>query len=197
MRMRRALSGALSAAVVVGATLALGAAPAQAGKPLDHGTYHDVGSHSSAVDKEWPCKTLGFDVIIAEDVHGSFRFGPRRPGGVNYGQEGSHGWNSFSANGNTYKGVFDVLNKDMTVTENEDGSLTIITVGTGTEKWFVNGTLMFHNPGQTRIELLVTNPGQPNEEVKFVRVVRESTGLNNGPTRSFCEDIADFRAPSP
>ena len=178
--------------------LTIGAGPAQAGAPIDHGTYHDVDpGHSSASDPEWPCKTLGFNVTISLDLHGNYRFGPRKGGGTNYDQFTEHGWIAFSANGSTYKSVHNVLNKDLAVTENPDGSLSIITMGTGTDKWFLNGTQLFFNPGQNRVEILITDPGEATESVTFVRVVKESTGVNNGPTRSFCEDLADFLSPAP
>jgi hypothetical protein len=176
----------------------IGAGPAQAGAPLDHGTYHDVDpGTSTAGDPEWPCKALGFDVTISLDLHGSYRFGPRKSGGTNFDQFTEHGWIAFSANGSTYMSVHSILNKDMDVTENEDGSLSIIVMGTGTDKWFLNGELLYNNPGQNRVEILITDPGEETENVTFVRVVKESTGLINGPTRSFCEDLADFLAPAP
>src|SRR4051812_43394754 len=71
MRMRRALGGAAATAAVL--AVAIGAGPAQAGAPLDQGTFHDVDpGTSTAGDPEWRCTDLGFDVTISLDLHGNY-----------------------------------------------------------------------------------------------------------------------------
>ena len=194
MRTRRALRKAVLTAGLLGVAVTFGAAPAQAGAPIDRGTFHDVSSHTSAQDDEWPCTDLGFVVTIDLDIWGNFHYGPRRPGGPGYGLETDHGSVTYSAHDSTFKILFDSVNKDQTITVNDDGSLTIIVLGTGIDRSYVNGKLMFFDSGQSRFELHVTNPGQPNEQVDVVGLVFGSTGVNNGPTRTFCEDIADFLA---
>jgi hypothetical protein len=167
--------------------------PAQAAAPIEHDTYHDVFSFNSVDDPEWPC---AIDVQIDGDIRGNFVLGAHQPGSLPLGHEAAHGTVSYSANDSTYTGVFSVLNRDMSVTENTDGSLTVLVMGTGVERWFLNGERIFMDSGQLRLELHVTNPGTDQEEAHVVRIIRESNGVNDGPTRTFCEDIEEFLAPT-
>jgi len=70
-------------------------------------------------------------------------------------------------------------------------------LATGSDKWYLNGKLMFTDPGQIRFELLITNPGTDDEKATFVQLLKGSTGRNDGPTRDFCVDLAEFLAPAP
>jgi hypothetical protein len=83
-----------------------------------------------------------------------------------------------------------VLEKDLRVTDNRDGTLTILILATGNAVVYgENGKAIARNPGQTRFELIVDHGGTPNdpaddEELSF-RVVKESTGRSD----DFCEAV--------
>jgi hypothetical protein len=83
-----------------------------------------------------------------------------------------------------------VIEKDLRVTDNRDGTLTILILATGNAVVYgENGKAIARNPGQFRFELVVDHGGTPNdpaddEELSF-RVVKESTGRSD----DFCEAV--------
>jgi hypothetical protein len=80
-----------------------------------------------------------------------------------------------------------VIEKDLRVTNNRDGTLTILILATGNATVYgANGKAIARNPGQTRFELVVDHGGTPNDpdddvELSF-RIVKDSTGR----TDDFC-----------
>jgi hypothetical protein len=84
-----------------------------------------------------------------------------------------------------------VMEKDLRVTNNGDGTLTILVLGTGNATVHdENGTAIARNPGQIRYEILVDHGGTPSdpsddEFLEFLGVVKESTGR----TDDFCAAV--------
>ena len=80
--------------------------------------------------------------------------------------------------------VAKVIEKDLRVTNNRDGTLTILILATGNATAYgENGKAIARGPGQIRFELVVDHGGTPNdpdddEELSF-RVVKDSTGRND------------------
>jgi hypothetical protein len=94
------------------------------------------------------------------------------------------------ANGRSVTTVAKALEKDLRVTNNGDGTLTIIIIATGNAAVYgENGKAIGRNPGQTRLELIVDHGGTPSDPADDVelslRVVRDSTGRND----DFCEVV--------
>jgi hypothetical protein len=93
------------------------------------------------------------------------------------------------ATGKSLTSVATVTEKDMRVTENGDGTLTILVLATGNAVLYgPNGKAIARNPGQTRFEILVDDGGTPNdpsddEFLGRLGTVKESTGRND----DFCE----------
>ena len=89
------------------------------------------------------------------------------------------------ANGKSVTDINRVVNRDLRVTDNGDGTLTILTFGTGnTVLYGQGGSVLARNPGQRRIELLVDNAGTAtdpfdDEFIAVVGVVKESTGRSD------------------
>jgi hypothetical protein len=85
-------------------------------------------------------------------------------------------------NGNTVTEVGNVVDKDLRVTDNGDGTLTILVVVTGNETLFgPDGKALARNPGQTRFEILIDHGGTPtdpsdDEFLEDLGVVKGSTG---------------------
>jgi hypothetical protein len=83
-----------------------------------------------------------------------------------------------------------IIDKDLRVTDNRDGTLTILILATGNAVVYgENGKAIARNPGQIRFELIVDHGGTPNDpaddqELSF-RVVKDSTGR----TDDFCEAV--------
>jgi hypothetical protein len=98
------------------------------------------------------------------------------------------------ANGKTFTQVFNTVVKDLKVTDNGDGTLTIIALATGSLKVYgPDGRLLFNDPGQVRFELVLDHAGTPTDpsddvELSF-RMIRESTGRNDLVDHDFCTDV--------
>jgi hypothetical protein len=88
---------------------------------------------------------------------------------------------------NTVTARSNFIDKDIRVTDNGDGTLTILILSTGNAVLYgPDGKAIARNPGQTRIELVVDHGGTPtdpedDEEISF-EIVKGSTGR----TDDFC-----------
>jgi hypothetical protein len=93
------------------------------------------------------------------------------------------------ANGNSVTSFVTVRDKDQRVTDNGDGTLTILVLTTGNAVLYgEDGKVIARNPGQVRFEILIDNGGTPtdpsdDEFLEFLGVVKESTGRSD----DFCE----------
>jgi hypothetical protein len=92
-------------------------------------------------------------------------------------------------NGNFVTSLTTIADKDQRVTDNGDGTLTVLVLSTGNATLYdEDGNVLARNPGQVRFEILIDNAGTPtdpsdDEFIEFVRLVKDSTGR----TDDFCE----------
>jgi hypothetical protein len=102
------------------------------------------------------------------------------------------------ANNQSFTQVYSVLDKDLKVTDNGDGTLTILVLATGGERWYgPDGKLLFRNPGQVRFEVVIDTAGTPDdpsddEIISESDLLKGSTGRNDTEGRDFCEDVHTF-----
>jgi hypothetical protein len=92
------------------------------------------------------------------------------------------------ANGTSLRSFARVIEKDLRVTDNGDGTLTVLILATGNAVLYgENGKAIARNPGQIRIELLIDHGGTPNDpsddEILAEEIVKDSTGRSD----DFCE----------
>ena len=93
------------------------------------------------------------------------------------------------ANGKSLTSVAKVIEKDMRVTDNGDGTLTILILATGNAVLYgENHKAIARNPGQTRFEILVDHGGTPTEPAddEFLADLGEVKG-STGRSDDFCE----------
>jgi hypothetical protein len=89
------------------------------------------------------------------------------------------------ANGKSVRAVATVTEKDLRVTDNGDGTLTILILATGNAVLYgANGKAIARNPGQIRFEILVDHNGTPtdpsdDEFIADLGVVKGSTGRSD------------------
>jgi hypothetical protein len=91
---------------------------------------------------------------------------------------------------NTVTSVERAIRKDLRVTDNGDGTLTILELSTGLATLYgPDGPAMGRNPGQVRFEFVVDHGGTPTDPSDDVlleeNLVKGSTGRN----ADFCETI--------
>lgn len=99
--------------------------------------------------------------------------------------------------GLTYTGTFNGSNRDATVTDNGDGTLSILVQVAGVSRWLdADGKLLYVDSGMYSFELLVDNGGTPEDpyddgETTFVGDVVELTGRGDTLGRDFCADLLE------
>lgn len=174
--MRRSLVPMIVAAVAFLSALAL-AGSAGAGQPLQ-GTIHV----EDEFDIEGYCGVQGLHVRITLVIDGRVRVVPHGPDGLEYFlQTGTYSEvDTNLANGRSVRSTSTVMEKDQFITDNGDGTLTIVVLATGNAVLYdESGKAIARNPGQLRFELLVYPDGS------FVRgdVVKGSTGRSD----DFCD----------
>ena len=185
--MRRVRKLRLAAMVALGATATVTlAAAASAGPPI-HETFHE---EETVVEQNF-CEVPGLTVEFTTVVDGRIHIVPHGPDGLLYFMAHIRATEFVTnlANDNTVTAEYTATDKDLRVTDNGDGTLTILVLTTGNAVLYNEaGKAIARNPGQTRIEILVDHAGTPtdpsdDEFLEFLGVVKESTGR----TDDFCE----------
>jgi hypothetical protein len=93
------------------------------------------------------------------------------------------------ANGNTVRSAATFVDKDLRITDNGDGTLTILILSTGNAVLYgEDGKVIARDPGQVRFEILIDHGGTPtdpedDEFIEFLGEVKASTGRSD----DFCE----------
>jgi hypothetical protein len=191
--MRTRVARALAATCLTAFVMGMAAVPTAA-VPIDKGKFHDVFSE---VREE-----CDLNILYEEDVQGRFLVNSRGRDGLVYFSStvrGTQSWTNLATD-KSYSTVFNGVDKDQRVTDNGDGTLTILVLVTGNETWYgPDGNVLFRNPGQVRFELLVDHGGTPSdpsddEFLEFLGVVKGSTGRNDLEGRDFCDDLREFTA---
>ena len=151
MRRARGIGLGLAAAAVLAVPAAAGA------KPLEHDHFHEE-EHDTIVE-------CGLTMQHDRVVDGHFLFNPHGPDGLAYAGEQLRGTDTLTLpNGHTFVQEFALNNKDMRVTDNGNGTLTI--VGQGVGNFIVSGShspLVLRDTGLTRVEVLIDEAGTPTD----------------------------------
>ena len=179
-----------SVALVSGLTLlGIGAAPAGA-TPFEHFQFHDSSSEVF--------ENCGLTLLEEIDFEGMFLANSHGSDGLIYATEVSHGTASWTnlANGKTMTGTSAGVFKDLKVTNNGDGTLTVISMSSG--NFIVRGpdpgAAQRMVTGTIRFERLIDDGGTPTDptddtELDF-RIIKDQTGLNGlAGGDFFCDDI--------
>jgi hypothetical protein len=165
-------------------------------KPLERERIHESGSE---VIEDF-CDIEGLTVLEQFELDINITFNQRGKDNLGYFTGTFHSWRSWTNvdNDKTLTQVENFVDKDLKVTDNGDGTLTLLVLAAGSTKVYgPDGKLLFNDPGQTRFELLIDHGGTPSdpsddEFLEFLGVVKGSTGRNDLEDRDFCEDIQTF-----
>jgi hypothetical protein len=185
--MRHSRTLRLSAILALGATAAVMlATPASAGQVFRELIHEE----DTFVINDF-CDVPGLTVEVASVVDGRVQAVAHGPDGLAYFLQRATHTNVFTnvANGKSIHDVSRVLEKDLRVTDNGDGTLTILILATGNSVLYgEDGKAIARNPGQIRFEILVDHGGTPtdpsdDEFLTDLGLVKESTGRND----DFCE----------
>lgn len=175
----------LTAAVVAGTVTALAVSMAgtASARLIERGTFHeDVNQRVTRF-----CDVPGFTVHLDAAIDGRFMIGSHGRDQLAYYHEHSTITEVVTnvANGEHVTRVEKVLDKDHRVTDNGDGTLTIVVLATGNSVLYdSSGTAIARNPGQVRFKILVDDGGTPgdpfdDEFLDFLGFVKGSTGRSD------------------
>jgi len=177
----------LGAMLALAATAAVTFAVAASAAPPIRETIHE---EFSFVDGDFCGAGLEVEVAVALDFR--VQAAPRGRDGLIYFLQHVSEADVLTnlANGNTVTAVATALDKDLRVTDNGDGTLTVLVLATGNAVVYgEDGKAIARNPGQIRLELIIDHGGTPNDpsddEVLSEELVKGSTGR----TDDFCEAV--------
>jgi hypothetical protein len=176
MHLTRRIALASAAALLAGAAFAGGAGAA----PIDMGPFHDEGTDIIQDLCGVPGRTAQHDFV----VDGRFLFNPHGPDGLPYYREHATITDLYTlqATGEVFTVETIGNGKDLKVTDNGDGTTTILVQQTSNQVLYgPDGTVLALNVGQTRFEFLVDNGGTPadpsdDQFLEFLGEVRDPTG---------------------
>jgi hypothetical protein len=193
--MKHKVLAALGAVISVIGISAASAAPALA-RPLEH-DHFDEGT-SAIAQEEFPgfCDTIvDFPVLHEHNAQGMFLF-VLHGDGLAYGggpARSTDVWTN-TLNEQTFTITAAGQQRDLKVTDNGDGTLTIEGMLAGVQKAYgPDGTLLFIDSGTVRFEFLVDHSGTPSDPTddEFIRDlgVTAMHGRVDTAGRDFCQDL--------
>lgn len=189
MNVKSLLRAVVAAAGLTVVGLVSSIAPAAA-EPIEHGAHqHEV---SSSVEEGF-CGDLTARIDV--DQYRSFLVKTQGSERLVYFQENIHGTVSITnlATGKAFTNVATFVSKDLKVTDNGDGTLTIVAVVNGNFKTYApDGSLLYRDTGQENDVALIDDGGTPtdpndDEEISSERV--KDTGWVFAEGRDFCTDF--------
>ena len=159
-------------------------------RPVERGEFHEV---INEVFDDF-CDVPGFTVESEIVFDGTFAVKSRGRDGLLFYAEHTSSSQTFTnpANGLSAVDRTHVVDKDLHVTDNGDGTLTIVILITGPSSLYgPDGKAIARNPGQVRFELVVDHGGTPTDpsddvELSFTQI-KGSTGRSD----DYCPAIVD------
>ena len=171
--------------------------PASAAPPIiDHWSEHIEHIEQVEHAPDW-CPDVPFDVLYTEDVSGTFRF-------VQHGDDNYYGASSITSTfswtnvetGAMLSGVRHGADKDLLVTANSDGTITIETQFTGPTTYYDDdGNRLFIDAGRQTATIVIDTNGTPSDpsDDEFVDFLGgDMTGHFETADRDFCADVMEF-----
>jgi hypothetical protein len=176
------LRGLMVGVGVIALLLGVNLSPASA-EQIEQGHYHDEDSGII----ENVCDVSGLTVRFDYVADGIFVATRRGSDGLTYGGSTQHSTTTLTNvdNGKSLHDEFDAVSRDLSVTDNGDGTLTIVFLETGGDRWYGSGPqFLFTNPGQIRVEIVIPDggtPGDPSDDGDPISVTQVfgSTGRND------------------
>ena len=172
---------------VVAGLATVAASTTAAAKPLDKGEFRNEFSG----EVEDFCDVDGLTVEFDAVVEGRFR-AVTHGNDLVYFDEHLDVTNTLTnVNGESVTEHTLVLNKDLSVTDNGDGTLTVIALSTGNSTIYddASGKAIGRNPGQIRVEFVVDHAGTPefppDDILLSETLIKGSTGRSD----DFCEVV--------
>ena len=187
--MRPSRASILIALLGFGLPTLFSVAPASAA-PVERGEFHDV--FTGEIDDF--CDVPGFTVSFEAVVDGSFSVKTHGPDGLLFYKEHASILQTTTNLANNLSVVekTHVVDKDLHVTDNGDGTLTIVILITGPSTLYgPDGKAIARNPGQVRFEAVVDHGGTPTDPSDDIELSFTQIKGSTGRTDDYCEAIID------
>lgn len=178
--------GVLAAAAAAAFAVSVVAAPPATARPLENVRFVE---EESSTEVNFCDSGITVTVDVVRELH--VLFNSRKPGTAPF-------WKANVSVAATYTGPGGVVterirgvDKDLAITDNGDGTLTILVLSTGNATAYdESGKAIARNPGQVRYEVLVdygADITDPSDDtfIAFLGLVKGSTGR----TDDFCEAV--------
>lgn len=178
---RRNLIGLALLVLLLGISGAVSAAPAQTGVEAGGGpVYMDHFHYEDAEVIADFCEESGLTVEHSFALDMFVHAVPHGPDGLYYFLQHGVWQDTYVNQGQTVTAFANVVEKDQFITDNDDGTLTIVILVTGNATAYgPDGKAIARNPGQLRFVIDIDADGN----LTYGEVVKESTGRND----SFCD----------
>lgn len=172
----------LTAALLVAGVLASGAGAGQ----VTRFTIHDEYEFELVDFCDVPGLTVGIAGVL--DIRGQVV--PRGRDGLDYFAQHGTQSETLTANGRSLRSRANVNEKDLHVTDNGNGTFTVLIVATGNAVVYgTNGKAIARNPGQTRLEIVFDDNGTPDDPFDDIEVDRRIVKGSTGRSDDFCAAV--------
>ena len=170
----------LAVTALAAAALASGAGAGQPSRFAIHDEY--------AFEAEDFCDVPGLTVGISGVLDITGKVMPRGEHGLDYFAQHGTQAETLIANGTSLTSLANVNEKDLHVTDNGDGTLTVLIVATGNAVLYgPDGKAIARNPGQTRLELVFDDNGTPDDPLDDIELSRGVVKGSTGRSDDFCD----------
>ena len=170
----------LAIAALAAAALASAAGAGQPSRFAIHDEY--------AFEEEDFCDVAGLTVAISGVLDMTVKVMPRGAAGLDYFAQHGTQSETLTANGTSLTSLANVNEKDLDVTDNGDGTVTVLIVATGNAVLYgPDGKAIARNPGQTRLELVFDDNGTPDDPFDDIELSREIVKGSTGRSDDFCD----------
>ncbi len=173
-----AAAAALAASVI--------AAPTAMARPLENVRFTE---EESFTDDDFCGAGITVEIEFIREVR--ILFNSRKPGTAPYFHANTELTGTYTGPGGTVTELSKTVDKDLAITDNGDGTMTILVLATGSANVLdESGKAIARNPGQVRYEVLIdygddiSDPSD-DEFLEFLGVVKGSTGR----TDDFCAAV--------
>lgn len=178
--------GAVAVAAAAALAASVVAAPSAIARPIENVRFTELNSFTDSNFCD-----AGIEVNIEQTAEVHVLLNSRKPGTAPYFQANVRAEATYSGPGGVVTEDVRILDKDLKITDNGDGTMTILVLATGNAAAYdESGKAIARNPGQVRYEILIDygeDFADPFDDtfLEFLGEVKGSTGR----TDDFCAAV--------
>ena len=178
--------GALAVAAAAALAASVVVAPSATARPLENVRFTEEDSFTDTNFCD-----VGLTVQVDETAEVHILFNSRKPGTAPYFKANVVADTTYTGPGGVVTEHVRIVDKDLKITDNGDGTMTILVLATGNAAAYgEDGKAIARNPGQVRYEVLIdygADIADPSDDefLEFLGEVKGSTGRSD----DFCSAV--------